>query len=180
MTDAVTKEEMIPRYKRTVDEPDEYTYDIIWIDRLTGRSVLSYDGADPANTSAAYGATPDHEIFERKGLAIDEEIPLSKAVVPVDPGEARWWRETKRARRERELEERNAKDLARMLPRKVWNRFNWDRWREGEEKILKPALESRGYRQISFYMLEEDSFGPLIRGARAQDKNGKRVRFFYG
>jgi hypothetical protein len=49
-----------------------------------------------------------------------------------------------------------------------------------ERTILKPALERRGFTEISFYMIEQDSFGPLIRGAVALNPDRQTVRFFYG
>jgi len=58
--------------------------------------------------------------------------------------------------------------------------FNFGEWFRGEREILKPALERRGFTNISFYMVESDSFGPLIRGCRAMGPNGKQMGFYYG
>lgn len=67
------------RYEYTYDESDEYTCDKVWIDRLTGKVVLRYDAADPANTNSYYGARPDEESFVRKGLDIYAVIDAADA-----------------------------------------------------------------------------------------------------
>lgn len=58
--------------------------------------------------------------------------------------------------------------------------FDFERYFQGEQEILKPALWRRGYTDVRFYMIESDSFGPLIRGCKAVDEDGKPVEFFYG
>lgn len=50
---------------------------------------------------------------------------------------------------------------------------------EWEDKVCKPALEAAGHTRVRFRMIEQDSFGPLIRGIRA-DKDGKTHSWFYG
>jgi hypothetical protein len=74
----------VPRYFKGLDCPDDTTADVVYIDRLTGKEVMRYDGADPANTRFDYGATPDRDIFARRGLDIKEMIDPAKAVVSVD------------------------------------------------------------------------------------------------
>jgi hypothetical protein len=180
MTAAAKSKGMVRRYKRQTYEPDDTTYDIQWVDRLTGRIVFDYDGADPANTNPAYGAPTDRECFESRGLDIDEEIPISKAVVPVPEWEVQALKEDKARRKQREREDRNARDLLDFLSDRVWKRFDFERYEDGERTVLRPALESKGFRDVAFYMIEQDSFGPLVRGCVAKDKNGKRVRFVYG
>jgi len=75
---------LVPRYFKGLDCPDDYTADVVYIDRLTGREVMRYDGADPANTNPYYGATTDSECFRRKGLNIGEMIDPGRAVISLD------------------------------------------------------------------------------------------------
>lgn len=170
---------MIPRFVRTFDAPDEYTYDIIWTDRLTGKVVMSYDGADPANTNPAYGAKSDSDCFAAKGLKIDEEIELGQSVIPVPESEVEFHAGRKRAKEQRAREDAEALDLIGFLGSDA-EKFDFEDYSAGEREILKPALEKRGYTAIGFYMIEQDSFGPLIRGCVALCHCGRRVRFFYG
>lgn len=65
------------RYESTYDESEDC--DKVWVDRLTGREVLRYDAADPANTNSYYGARPDEEVFTRKGLDIYALIDATDA-----------------------------------------------------------------------------------------------------
>ncbi len=176
---ATTAPSTVRRYVSRTDEPDEYTYDIVWIDRTTGLCVFRYDGADPANTSAAYGAPSDEERFSRRGLDIDEEVAVSNCVVPINPGEAERHAAWKARKAELEGEEAKAPDLLAFLGDAAAT-FDFGDYYNGERRILRPALEARGFKNISFYMVEQDSFGPLIRGVVANDSYGKRVRFFYG
>ena len=62
----------VQRYESTYDEREDC--DKVWIDRLTGKEVMRYDAADPANTNSYYGARPDEEFFVKKGLDIYELI----------------------------------------------------------------------------------------------------------
>lgn len=75
---------LVPRFFKGWDCPDEYTADVVYIDRLTGREVLRYDGADPANTNPYYGATPDSECFRKKGLDIGAMIEPDRAVISIE------------------------------------------------------------------------------------------------
>lgn len=52
-------------------------------------------------------------------------------------------------------------------------------YRDWERQVAKPYMEERGYSEVSFYMVEQDSFGPLIRGVIAH-KDGKKHEWFYG
>lgn len=167
------------RYLQSTDEDGCYRYDIIWTDRTTGKVVLRYDGVDPANTNPAYGAISDAECFSNKGLDINEEIDPALSKLPVRPGEAEDLARRKALKAEREAEEAAAVDLGDVIGEKMAG-FSCSDWREGERTILKPALEELGYTDVSFYMIEQDSFGPLSRGVIARDKDGKRVRFYYG
>ena len=58
----------VMRYESVYDESEDLMCDKVWIDRLTGREVMRYDAADPANTNSYYGARPDEESFVRRGL----------------------------------------------------------------------------------------------------------------
>jgi hypothetical protein len=169
----------VRRYVRSIDAPDATTYDIIWRDRLTGDRVLSYDGADPANTNPAYGGKSDEEYFEDRGLDIFAEIEASQSKLPVGSHEAEDWARAKAARERKRQEEEEAKDLLEFLGDAA-DAFDFDKYEDGEHDVLAPALEARGYTNVRFYMVEQDSFGPLIRGCVANDPSGKRVRFMYG
>jgi len=169
---------MIQRYVRSTFE-DDRTYDIVWTDRLTGKVVLRYDGADPANTNPAYGAKTDAEYLASRGHNTNAEIELGKSVIPVPAGEAERHADRKRRLAEVAQEEDESLDLMSFLGTDA-DKFSFEDYYEGERGILGPALEKRGYTRISFYMIEQDSFGPLIRGVRATCHCGKRVRFFYG
>lgn len=178
MSDPVLSK-LVLRYERQLDTPDEYTCDVVWIDRTTGREVMRYDGADPANTSPAYGAPSDEECFRRKGLDIKEEVDVSACVVRIPDGEAERHARAKERAAEREREEAEARELLAFLGDEA-AAFDFADYQRGEREILEPALARRGFTGIAFYMIEQDSFGPLIRGCVATDSDGKRVRFLYG
>ena len=189
MTGAVPQ--MIRRYIRDDYCPDDgsTTYDIQWRDRTTGKIVLSYDGADPANTNPHYGAEPDSDVFAKMGRDLDEEIEINRSVLPVPAGEAQRQLEYKERRaaqakrlEEQRKEEEEAPDLLDVVGEEIANRITFSSvtYIEEEEEILKPALEAKGFKDITFYMIERDSFGPLIRGCVARDPDGNRKRFTYG
>lgn len=67
------------RYASTYDESERYMCDKVWVDRLTGREVMRYDAADPANTNSYYGARPDEDSFVRRGLDFYELIDVKDA-----------------------------------------------------------------------------------------------------
>jgi hypothetical protein len=174
----------IRRYERREDlgdrnNPRDTTCDIYYVDRLTGKEVLHYDGADPANTNPAYGGISDEEMFSRRGLDYNAEIDITKSVVPIGPGEAERHVLFKKNKLQREQEEADAKDLMELLGDAASN-FDFAEYVYGEKNILEPLLEAKGYTHVTFYMIEQDSFGPLIRGCAAIAPDGKRVRFFYG
>lgn len=165
-------------------------YDQICIDRLTGKVVVRYDLGDPANYSPAYGGWSKSEWLERKGLDPDEEIEIEKAVVPVPEWEIEHLRRRKEWKAQREKEEAEARDLHAVFPDLNCSgatgycnsdrRGNGKDYTDWEEDIARPAIEAAGYRDVVFYDIERDSFGPLIRGVRAIDANGEAKRFFYG
>lgn len=179
MADVTSAPSMIRRYVRSFDAPDETTYDIIWTDRLTGKVILCYDGADPANTNPAYGAKPDSDYLASHGHDINAEIEIGQSVIPVPKDEAERHAAGKQRKATREQEEAEALDLLQFLGAEV-EVFDFEEYYEGERNLLQPGLEKRGYTNISFYMVEQDSFGPLIRGCVAKCHCGKRVRFWYG
>lgn len=70
-------ESQVPRYVEMYQEA--YTdYDIVWFDRKTGKEIIRYDGADPANTNSYYGACSDEEMFRGRSLDIYETIDRSE------------------------------------------------------------------------------------------------------
>lgn len=71
------------------------------------------------------------------------------------------------------------KDLWKELTDEETAGFNFGEYYSGEQKILKPALERKGFRDVRFFMGECDSCGPLSRIVRAT-KDGRRHEFFYG
>lgn len=170
---------MVRRYVRSTYEPDDYTYDIIWKDRLTGETVFSYDGGDPANYNPAYGGVSDAEAFSRRGLDIYDEVEIGRCVMPVAQSEVEACALQRARREQRAREEAEARELLSFLGADAEG-FDFERYGEGENDILRPALERLGFTGVGFYMAEQDSFGPLVRGAVATDPQGKRVRFFYG
>lgn len=179
MNVATNTARMVRRYERRTYEPDDYTYDIMWIDRTTGRSVYSYDGGDPANYNPAYGGVSDADAFAEMGLDIMDECSIGQCVVPVSEHEVASWASDKARRAQRQAEEDAATDLLTLLGSDA-DSFDFGDYHNGEAKILRPAMERRGYTDVSFYMTEQDSFGPLGRGCVAYDSTGKRVRFYYG
>lgn len=51
------------------------------------------------------------------------------------------------------------------------NEFDFGRYWEGEQELIKPALQDKGYEVGSFWSVERDSFGPLIRGVSITKDN---------
>lgn len=60
----------IAKYLKFVDYGYDGTeYNVVYIDRTTGKQALKYDGVDPANTNPFYGAEPDsHYIPDIKAM----------------------------------------------------------------------------------------------------------------
>ena len=58
--------------------------------------------------------------------------------------------------------------------------FDFSKYWSGEQNILKPALERRGFTQVAFFDGERDSFGPLSRIVTATDAKGQSRKFIYG
>lgn len=154
--------------------------DQICIDRLTGQVIVRYDLGDPANYNPAYGGWSKDEYLEHQNRDPRAEIGISESKVPVPADEVEFYAARKARREQREAEEAAAVDLFSLLTSKETEGFEFDDYYDGEVTILTPALEARGYSNVGFYMIEQDSFGPLIRGVRATDTAGKTVRFFYG
>ena len=72
-------DDKVMRYQSTYDESEDCMCDKVWIDRLTGKEVMRYDAADPANTNSYYGAQPDEASFVRRGLNYYEVIDANDA-----------------------------------------------------------------------------------------------------
>ena len=70
---------MVMRYEYVYDQSEYLMCDKVWIDRLTGKEVMRYDVADPANTNSYYGACPDEESFVARGLDIYAQIDAASA-----------------------------------------------------------------------------------------------------
>lgn len=170
---------LVARYDWQQDEDMEDEY---CVDRLTGREVVRYDLGDPANYAVSHGGWSKREWLEREGLDPDAEIDIAQAAVRIGQWEVDCHARVKARRAEREREESEARDVFDVISKRAARRFRFDRehWRNDEERVLRPALERAGYRDVGFHMIEEDSFGPLIRGVVATDPSGKRVRFYYG
>lgn len=59
--------------------------------------------------------------------------------------------------------------------------FDYDEYWKGEEEIITPRLQEKGYENISFHDGERDSFGPLTRIVKATvGFSGPEVEFIYG
>ncbi|RVM91493.1 hypothetical protein [Sinorhizobium meliloti] len=171
---------MIARFAWKLDTGfDDEICDEVCVDRLTGQEVVRYDAGDPANHNPAYGGWSKREYLARAGCDPDAEIDISQSKVTVSLKEAENHAFRKAAIAQREQEEAEAADLLDFLGDDA-SAFDFDDYRDGECDILAPALEKRGFTNVGFYMIEQDSFGPLVRGCRAVDPTGKSVRFFYG
>ncbi len=64
--------------------------------------------------------------------------------------------------------------------REIEERFDFDRYTEHEQSILRPELERLGFGKIRFSDGERDSFGPLSRIVTAVDQRGRTRRWCYG
>lgn len=74
-------EKMVRRYTKRLDiDEGDLICDAVWTDRTTGKVVLRYDAADPANTDPEYGAVPDSECFKNRGLDMYEMVPISRCL----------------------------------------------------------------------------------------------------
>ena len=58
--------------------------------------------------------------------------------------------------------------------------FSFSEYHSSELNLMKPALEKLGFTEVRFFTMERDSFGPLLRGCVAVDKQGKTQEFYYG
>jgi len=175
----------IARYAWSQDVDDRFDdgpewADEICVDRLTGEVIVRYDLGDPANYNPAYGGWSKDEYLENQKRDPRAEIDIAESKVAVPLGEVEAYAARKARREQRQIEEAMATDLFSLLSDAETDGFEFEDYYDGEVTILAPALEARGYSDVGFYMVEEDSFGPLIRGVRATDAAGKTVRFFYG
>lgn len=169
-----TEPRVVARYQWDADDYDQFC-----IDRATGKEVVRYDLGDPANYAPSYGGWSKREWLERKGLDPDATVEVAKSVIPIPEWEVENYRQKVARKAEVERLEAEARDLLDFLGDEA-NAFDFGKYREGEQEILRPALERRGFNSIRFYMGEEDSFGPLSRMCAANDPNGTEVRFYYG
>lgn len=158
---------------------DDEICDEVCIDRLTGQEVVRYDAGDPANHHPAYGGWSKNEYLVRAGCDADAEIEIGQSKVAISPQEAEMHAFRKAATAQREQEESEAIELLDFLGDDA-EAFVFDEYSDGECDVLAPSLEKRGFTNVGFYMIEQDSFGPLVRGCRATDPAGKIVRFYYG
>ena len=62
----------------------------------------------------------------------------------------------------------------------AWEHFSFTLWYRHEGELLKPALEKLGYTNVTFFMGEADSWGPLTRVICATTPAGERKRWIYG
>lgn len=58
--------------------------------------------------------------------------------------------------------------------------FSFGDYYNGERNILQPRLEELGYTEVSWFMGERDSFGPLSRICHATNMQGETKKFMYG
>lgn len=177
------REGVINRYFKEMDYgPDDEDCDVVYYDRVDGREVMRYDGGDPANRPPL--GPSDEECFYRKGLDINEEIPISRCkTMPSEADIASYkWRLS--VKMEKEQDTQRGVELLGELD--LWSyleiaadAFDFEHYSRDEQQVLKPAFERKGFSRISFFMGEQDSFGPLSRGVRAW-KDDKGYIFYYG
>src|SRR5690606_5494988 len=106
-----------------------------------------------------YGGWSKDQYLEHQGRDPRDEIDASESKVPVPEGEVAGYAAAKARREQREAEEAAAADLFGFLTEAETEGFEFDDYYDGEVTILAPALEARGYRDVGFYMIEQDSFG---------------------
>ena len=77
-------------------------------------------------------------------------------------------------------------DLFRFIGPEATERFeaiagpDYRGYSEGENVVIRPALERRGFGKVRFSDGERDSFGPLSRIVTAVDQRGRTRRWCYG
>lgn len=76
-----------------------------------------------------------------------------------------------------EPEEREYEELFDVIS---GEEFDFDKWYEHEDTVLRPQLEAAGFYGIYFTMGEADSFGPLSRKVTCIDNTGMPRKFIYG
>ena len=73
-------------------------------------------------------------------------------------------------------------DLGDLLPDEVFNHpdcFDSSRYWKWEDEIATPALREKGFEVGSWFSVEEDSFGPLIRAVRLKAESTWQT-YYYG
>lgn len=81
-----------------------------------------------------------------------------------------------------EVQEWEDRDLLDLLPSEIANHpdcFDSRRYGEWEDNIATPWLNAHGYKVISWWTEDGDSFGPLVRAVEIE-KDGTRATYFYG
>lgn len=175
-----------------MDEDGFCDMDAICTDRKTGKVIVRYDLGDPANYAPSHGGWSKNEYLERKKLDPNEEIDIDEVPVIADNvladarrrqvllSEATRYAESKVRKAARDKEEDEALELLDFLGDEATRGFEFGKYYDGERDILEPSLLKCGFVSASFYMIEQDSFGPLIRGCVATKADGTNQRFFYG
>jgi hypothetical protein len=194
MTETIEATGLIHRFVWSIQEcnfgDDDFGGDAdqICTDRLTDQVVVRYDLGDPANYAASHGGWSKDEYLSRKGFVPDEEIEISRAVIPVSEWEVENHAQRKTRKAERDREEAEAVDLLEAFPDLpigagtgyCSSDDGGKDWMDWENEVATPALEAAGYVSVSIYSIEADSFGPLIRGVLVFDADGNSRRFTYG
>lgn len=181
----------IARFERHMTSPkndpdwQDEDYDVcdIWyVDRLTGAEIMRYDAADPANRPPL--GPSDADCLAQRGYNIDEEISVSQSRVPVTQADVQEWAMKQAFKSERQEEFRRGEELLGEMDLFTFLgvdglQFSYKDFNRDEQRILKPALEAKGFTLITFSMGDQDSFGPLTRVVRAV-KDGRGYIFMYG
>lgn len=177
------RNDVINRFQRSIDSgPDDEDCDVVYYDRLYDREVFRYDGGDPANRPPL--GPSDKDCMARKGYDIDEEIAVSRCRVrPNDEDIAAYqWRQAQKLEKQeainRGIELLGELDLWSYLEI-AYDDFDFGNWAHDEKTVLQPAFERKGFKNIVFFMGEQDMSGPLSRGIRAW-KDDKGYIFYYG
>jgi hypothetical protein len=179
---------MINRYVKRNSvrhEDDQDDIDIFWVDRVTGREMVRWDGGDPAN-GPARGGYSDRDWLINAGGDPDEEVPIDRCKDPVTSGDVWAWQMQKSLQAERKEEYRRGEELLADYDNSIFTylgldavEFSFRSYAEDEKRIIKPAMEAKGFTMVAFFMGEQDSFGPLSRGIRAV-REEKGYVFYYG
>lgn len=74
------------------------------------------------------------------------------------------------------------RDLGEVLAPQYFNHpdcFDSTHYARWERNIAEPALKEAGYEVLQWFSIDEDSFGPLVRGCLLR-KDHLSEAFFYG